>query len=141
MFNPFGVFWIDLQMIQWIWRARSWIVLLTTEHTFIYFSSSVKHRKRNSPRVLFKLFSDSRNMKILSSACPFQLVNKLEMTSTQYKFNAFPDRDRLRTKKEYVDRTWSIGSLLYYFMIFRTWETNWRKRTCGVLFLSLFQTL
>ena len=78
-------------------------------------------------------------MKIFPSACPFHLVNGLETTSSQYKFNPFPDWDRLLSKKEYVDRTWSIGSLSYYFILFRTWETKLRKRTCGVLFLSFFK--
>lgn len=112
---------------------------MTTEHTFISFSRSVKHRKRSPPEVLFHLFLDSQNMRRLSCACPFQLVNGLEMTSTQYKFNPFLDWARLLMKNEYVDLTWSIGSLLYYFILFQTWETNLRKITYGFFFLSLFK--
>ena len=80
-------------------------------------------------------------MKILLSACPFHLVNWLETTAAQHKFNPFLDWDILFMKKEYVDRTWLIGSLSYYFTLFRTWETNLQNRTCGVFFLSLLDSL
>ena len=71
------------------------------KHTFMSFSS-FDNSEKGTPRVFFQLFSDSDNVKILPSTCLFELVKVNESIPTQYKFNPFPDRDRLFTKKEYL---------------------------------------
>ena len=109
--------------------------------TFISFSS-FDNSKKGTPGVFFQLFSDSDNVKRLSSTCHFGLVKLNELISTQYKFNPFPDWDRLFTKKEYhwLNMTKEVLSdIILHF--FRIWETNLRKSNYGVLFCPLFQTL
>ena len=73
--------------------------------------------------VLFQLFSDSKNMKILPITCLFELVKVNEKMSTQYKFNPFLDWDGLAMKKVYLSQKWLRGSLEYCFLPFRIRET------------------
>ena len=105
------VFWAGLttDMQNLTCSNVNWTTL-TTKQTFISFSSLVKNEKITPLGVLFKLFSDSQNMKRLSSSCPFQLVKGLETIS-----------------------------LLYYFMLFWIREIILWKRTYGVSFSSLFK--
>ena len=103
-----------------------------------YYFLSFDNSKKGTLGVFFYLFSISDNVKRLSSTCIFELIKVNETTSTQYKFNPFPDWDSLSTKKENISRTWLRGFLRYHFTLFRTWATNLRKGTHGVFFLSSF---
>ena len=86
--------------------------------TFISFSSFYNSEK-GTPGVFFQLFLDSDNVKRFPRTCIFELVKVNELISTQYKFNPFPDWDRLFMKNECLSRTWLGGSLRYYFTLFR----------------------
>ena len=80
-------------------------------------------------------------MKIFSSTYLFKPVILNENMSTQYKFNPFPDLDKLVTKKEYLIQTWLRGSLEYRFLPFRTQETIYEKEPLEFYFFPLFQSL
>jgi len=54
--------------------------------------------KKEPLGVIFKLFYNSQNTKILLSTYYFKLIKVNEMTSTQYTFNPFPNWDRLLWK-------------------------------------------
>ena len=60
------------------------------KRTFISFSS-FDNSEKITPGVFFQLFSNSDNVKILSSTCHFELVKLNELIPTQYKFNHFPE--------------------------------------------------
>ena len=100
----------------------------------------IKHlRKRNPYGVHFQLFSDSLKMKILSSNCHFELVKVNEFTWSPYIFTPFSGWDLLFMKMEYLDWTWSRGSLEYYcFIPFRIQETIYEKEDGGFLFSVSF---
>ena len=69
--------------------------------TFISFSS-FDNSEKGTPEVFFQLFSNSDNVKISLSTCLFELVKVNELISTQYKFNPFPNWERLFMKNEYL---------------------------------------
>ena len=106
--------------------------------SYLLFELVKRLRKRNSPGVNFQRFSDSRKMKILSSTCHFKLVKVNELTWSQYTFTPFSGWDLLFTKNEYLDRTWSRGSLRYCFLPFRIRETIYEKGQDEVSFLFFF---
>lgn len=80
-------------------------------------------------------------MKILLSNCLFELVKENEKMYAQYKFNPFPDWDRLFMKKKYLSQTWLGGSPKYHFMPFKAQETIYEKQPLDFYFSLLFQTL
>ena len=105
--------------------------------TFISFSS-FDNSEKGTTGVFFQLFSNSDNVKRLSSTCLFKLIKVNELISTQYNFNPFPDWDRLFTKNECLNRTWLGGPLRYYFTPFRIWVTTLRKLIMEFSFVLFF---
>jgi len=141
IFNSFHVVLSRSITVNRFCRVSTKIRSFWPRVNFVTFLGPIKLQKRNSHGVLFQLFLDSQNMEILSSTCIFKLVKVNEKTHTQYKFNPFPDSDKLLTKKEYLSWTWLRGSLKYCFMPFRTQETIYEKERLEFYFSPLFQTL
>lgn len=121
------IIWFHLVVLPYLELPLSWVVLLANLLKFSFFKKF--HHDRNQllllipliplGGVLFQVFLDSLNMKRFSSTSLFELIKVNENMSTQYKFNPFPDWNRLFTKYEYLSRTWLRGSLEYFFYLFR----------------------
>ena len=104
----FMLFWTGLQLMSRLVVHIYFKNDLNTKHTFILIFwaliktkkdlkrtfisfSSFDNSEKGTLGVFFQLFSDSDNVKILSSTCLFELVEVNELISTQYKFKPFPE--------------------------------------------------
>ena len=72
-------------------------------HFYPFFKLVKTYWKSETMEFSFKPFSDSLNMKILSSTWLFELAKGNERSSLQYKFTPFTDWNGIFTKKVYVD--------------------------------------
>ena len=96
------------------------------------------HCEKRPNGVSFKLFSDSLNMKRLSSTCLIhtrKIIWRVVSLTVGYLFFG---SDGLFTKKEHSNHDWK-SSLRYYFILFQSLGTkSYEKGPFGVLF-SLFR--